>query len=578
MTNPKKVIFHKGVDIMSTKANYKTEEIGTGKIGFSKTRSIIETAFYGNNVVPVNTLKEAYNLAKNSPGTIVTDLPVYRGEEFGLDRDAKVLLFNDGAVTGRYAAARRIKGEPGVDDVKLDKVVMDAVYKTRFKKMYHATVFVGLDPEFMVKAHLLIPEGEENLMYSWMLNFQYMSDEYVKMYKNSKAVGDGKEADIYILSDPQWAPVESPDVDYSCLSDPLTLCYFDTNENCAAILGMKYFGEHKKGTLTMAWAIANRNGYASCHGGQKEYLLDDGSKFVASVYGLSGSGKSTLTHAKHGGKYEIKVLHDDAFIINTDTCASIALEPTYFDKTADYPAGCPDNKYLLTCQNCGATLDEDGKVQLVTEDIRNGNGRAIKSKLWSPNRVDKIDAPVNAIFWIMKDPTIPPVVKLKGASLASVMGATLATKTSTAERVAAGTDLNALRIVPYANPFRTYPLKNDYVKFKKLVEEKNVDCYIINTGDFMGKKVKPADTLGILEAIVEKRAEFKKWGPFSDIEIMDWEGFDVDMNDKDYVEALKNAMQNRVNAIEGFAVNKEGYDKLPDEALEAVKKVVAELN
>ncbi len=563
---------------MSTKANYKTEEIGTGKIGFSKTRSIIETAFYGNNVVPVNTLKEAYNLAKNSPGTIVTDLPVYRGEEFGLDRDAKVLLFNDGAVTGRYAAARRIKGEPGVDDVKLDKVVMDAVYKTRFKKMYHATVFVGLDPEFMVKAHLLIPEGEENLMYSWMLNFQYMSDEYVKMYKNSKAVGDGKEADIYILSDPQWAPVESPDVDYSCLSDPLTLCYFDTNENCAAILGMKYFGEHKKGTLTMAWAIANRNGYASCHGGQKEYLLDDGSKFVASVYGLSGSGKSTLTHAKHGGKYEIKVLHDDAFIINTDTCASIALEPTYFDKTADYPAGCPDNKYLLTCQNCGATLDEDGKVQLVTEDIRNGNGRAIKSKLWSPNRVDKIDAPVNAIFWIMKDPTIPPVVKLKGASLASVMGATLATKTSTAERVAAGTDLNALRIVPYANPFRTYPLKNDYVKFKKLVEEKNVDCYIINTGDFMGKKVKPADTLGILEAIVEKRAEFKKWGPFSDIEIMDWEGFDVDMNDKDYVEALKNAMQNRVNAIEGFAVNKEGYDKLPDEALEAVKKVVAELN
>ncbi len=562
---------------MSTKANYKTEEIGTGKIGFSKTRTIIETAFYGNNVVPVNTLKEAYNLAKNSPGTIVTDLPVYRGEEFGLDADAKVLLFNDGAVTGRYAAARRIKGEPGVDDTKLDKVVMDAIYKTRFKKMYHATVFVGLDPEFMVKAHLLIPEGEENLMYSWMLNFQYMSDCYVKMYKNSKPVGDGKEADIYIFSDPQWAPTESPDVDYSCLSDPLTLCYFDTNQNCAAILGMKYFGEHKKGTLTMAWAIANRNGYASCHGGQKEYILEDGSKFVASVYGLSGSGKSTLTHAKHGGKYEIKVLHDDAFIINTDTCASIALEPTYFDKTADYPAGCPDNKYLLTCQNCGATLDADGKVQLVTEDIRNGNGRAIKSKLWSPNRVDKIDAPVNAIFWIMKDPTIPPVVKLKGAALASVMGATLATKTSTAERVAAGTDMNALRIVPYANPFRTYPLKNDYEKFKKLVEEKNVDCYIINTGDFMGKKVKPADTLGILEAIVEKRAEFKKWGPFSDIEIMDWEGFDVDINDADYKAALKAAMENRVNAIEGFSVNKEGYDKLPDEALEAVKKVVSEL-
>ena len=563
---------------MATKAYYPINEIGAGKVGFSKTRSIIEAAFYGNNVVKVNTLKEAYQLAKNSPGTIVTDMPVKNGETFGLEKDAKVLLFNDGAVTGRYAAARRIKGEPGVDDAKLDKVVMDAVYETRWKTMYHAECFIGLDPEFMVKAHLLIPEGEENILYNWMLNFQYMSDEYVKMYKNSKAVGDGKEPDIYIFSDPQWIPQERPDVDFSCLSDPLTLCYFDTAENCACILGMRYFGEHKKGTLTMAWAIANRNGYASCHGGQKEYLLPDGKKFVASVYGLSGSGKSTLTHAKHGGKYEIKVLHDDAFIINTDTCASVALEPTYFDKTADYPTGCPDNEYLLSAQNCSCTMDSEGKIQLVTEDIRNGNGRAIKSKLWSPNRVDKIDAPVNAIFWIMKDPTIPPVVKLKGAALASVMGATLATKRSSAERLAEGVDPNALVVVPYANPFRTYPLANDYEKFKKLVAEKNVDCYIVNTGDFMGKKVKPADTLGILEAIVEGKAEFKQWGPFSDIEIFEWEGFVPDLSDKEYVAQLKARMQDRLNYVTNLDEAEGGFNKLPEDAAAAIKNVVDQAN
>ena len=109
---------------------------------------------------------------------------------------------------------------------------MDAVYKTRFKKLYHAQVFVGLDPEFMVKAHLLIPEGEENLMYNWMINFQYMSDEYVKMYKNSKAVGDGKEADIYIFSNPQWEPTPSPDVDYSCLSDDLVTVFIIVLSMC----------------------------------------------------------------------------------------------------------------------------------------------------------------------------------------------------------------------------------------------------------------------------------------------------------------------------------------------------------
>lgn len=557
---------------MATKAYYPRTEIGPNKVGFAKTRSIIEAAFYGNNVVKVNTLKEAYELAKNSPGTVVTDMPVYRGEEFGLEPDAKVLLFNDGSITGRYAPARRITGKPGVNTTELDKILMDAVYDTRWRTMYHAEVFIGLDKEFMVKAHLLIPEGEENLLYSWMLNFQYMSDNYMKMYKESKVYDN--EPDIYIFSDPQWTGTDKTDI-----CDPNCLCYFNTDTNCAGILGMKYFGEHKKGTLTLAWALANRNGYASCHGGQKEYTLEDGSKYVAAVFGLSGSGKSTLTHAKHNNKYpSIKVLHDDAFVINAETCASVALEPTYFDKTADYPTACEDNKFLLTAQNCSATLDEEGKVVLVTEDIRNGNGRAIKSKLWSPNRVDKIEAPVNAIFWIMKDPTIPPVVKLKGASLASVMGATLATKRSTAERLAAGVDPNALVVEPYANPFRTYPLVNDYEKFKSLVETKNVDCYIINTGEFMGKKVQPKDTLGVLEAIVEKKADFKPWGPFSDIEIFEWEGFVPDLSDKEYIEQLKARMQDRLNYVTNLDEAEGGFNKLPEDAAAAIKKVVDEAN
>lgn len=555
---------------MSTRAYFKHDEIGANKPGFSKTRSIIEAPFYGNNVIKVNTLKEAYELAKNSPGTIVTDMPVYRGEEFGLEKDAKVLLFNDGAITGRYAAARRIAGEPNVDCDKLNKLVMDAIYDTRWKTMYHAEVFIGLDPDFMVKAHLLIPEGEENIMYNWMLNFQYMSDEYVKMYKNSKQIGN--EPDVYIFSDPQWKGTTQTDI-----SDPKCCCFFDTANNCAAILGMRYFGEHKKGTLTIGWAIANRNGYASCHGGQKRYNLAAGKSFVASVFGLSGSGKSTITHAKHGGKYDVTVLHDDAFIINSETGSSIAMEPTYFDKTQDYPTYCDDNKYLLTAQNCSATIDEDGKVVLVTEDIRNGNGRAIKSKLWSPNRVDKIAEPVNAIFWIMKDPTIPPIVKLKGASLASVMGATLATKRSTAERLAAGVDPNALVVEPYANPFRTYPLVNDFEKFKKLVGERNVDCYILNTGEFMGKKVKKEDTLGVLEAIVEGTAKFKQWGPFEDIEIFDWEGFIPDLNDAEYKAQLAARMNDRIAFVESRETFKSGYDKLPEDALAALKKVVSEL-
>ena len=96
---------------MSTQAGFAREEIGAKSSYFSKTRTIIETAFYGNNVVKVPSLRMAYELAKKSPGTIVTDMPVFHGDTFGLPTDAKVLLCNDGAVTGRTAVARRIAGE-----------------------------------------------------------------------------------------------------------------------------------------------------------------------------------------------------------------------------------------------------------------------------------------------------------------------------------------------------------------------------------------------------------------------------------------------------------------------------------
>lgn len=46
--------------------------------------------------------------------------------------------------------------------------------------MYHAMAYVGLDKKFMLKAHLLVPEGYENTLYSWILNFQTVNEEYTK--------------------------------------------------------------------------------------------------------------------------------------------------------------------------------------------------------------------------------------------------------------------------------------------------------------------------------------------------------------------------------------------------------------
>lgn len=256
---------------MSTKSMFKREEICLGNIAFSPSRTTIETAFYGNNVRKVLDLKEAYHMARKSPGTITLDMPVYKPEEIGLPEDAKILLFNDGETVGRFAGARVILGEKDVVEADYAAILREAVYKTRYKKMLHTQAYIGLDQDFIIKANLLVPETYENTLYNWLLNFQYINDFYNKMYEESRPVGN--EPDIYILSDPDWTDERYPN----------GLAYFDPEHNCAALLGLRYFGEHKKGTLTLAWGVANRNGYASCHGGLKRMVRKDGKKHVMGV-------------------------------------------------------------------------------------------------------------------------------------------------------------------------------------------------------------------------------------------------------------------------------------------------------
>lgn len=412
----------------------------------------------------------------------------------------------------------------------------------------------------MVKAHITMPAIQSNNLYSWLMNFQITNPVYDALYAKSKKY---PENDLYIFFYPEF---KHPDY-------PMGLSYFDSDHNVVAILGMNYFGEIKKGTLTLAWGTAARNGYVACHGGLKIFRTESDTH-VASFFGLSGSGKSTLTHAKHDGRYDIQVLHDDAFIVSIADGSSIALEPSYFDKTNDYPAGHPEQDYFITLQNVGVTLDENGKKALVTEDIRNGNGRTVKSRYSTANRVDQITDPIDAIYWIMKDDALPPIVKITDPLLASAFGATLATKRTTAENTT--DDHDALVIEPYANPFRVYPLVEDYEKFKALFE-KGVECYIINTGEFLGKKVTPRDTLGVIDGNVNRSAVFKPFGPLEHFEFVEIDGFDVPFDDNVYLDYLKGRMQGRLDFIANFNAQ-HTQNLLPNEIIEAFQKIVRAIN
>jgi len=542
---------------MATRRIWNQSEIKTNPL-FSKLRSTIETAFYGNNVKPVTSVAEAYTLATQEPGVILLDMPVFKPEEQGLPADAKILVTNDGKTTGRYAKARRIIGDEGIDEVELAGIARDAVYDSRNKEWISTQVVVGLDQKFTARAHLMIPKDHASIMYSWIMNFKFFDEATKDFYNNSKDIPEG---DIYIYSDP----------DYVVPGHPGGLAIFDPAHNCAMILGMRYFGEHKKGTLTLAWSLANRYGYVACHGGMKRYNLKNGESFTIGVFGLSGSGKSTLTHEKHNCRYNISILHDDAYIINTNDLSSVAMEPTYFDKMQDYPVEHPANKYLLTLQNVGVTLDENGNKVVLAEDVRNNNGRAIKSQFWTDNRVNHVDEPVNAIVWLMKDKTLPPILKIDDPVLASTMGATLATRRSTAEKLDANVDPNALVIEPYANPFRTYPLVRDYESYKKLFKECGVDCYIMNTGFFLEKKIPKEVTLDLLERLVEGDLQFEPFGAYENLSYVEVPGFEPPFDVREYHHQLHQAFEFRSEYVEKL---KDGKNELPHEVLDVLKTLM----
>ena len=116
----------------------------------------------------------------------------------------------------------------------------------------------------------------------------------------------------------------------------------------------------------------------------------------------------------------------------------------------------------------------------------------------------------------------------------------------------------------------------DYERFKKLISD-GVDCYILNTGDFMGQKVQPKHTLGAIEAIVEGRAEWVPFGKLTGVKTMNMPDFKIDLNDKTYKDQLRARFQDRLNFVNSRDTERGGIDKLPEDAHKCLEQIIAEI-
>ena len=93
----------------------------------------------------------------------------------------------------------------------------------------------------------------------------------------------------------------------------------------------------------------------------------------------------------------------------------------------------------------------------------------------------------------------------------------------------------------------------------------------------MGKKVTKEVTLGILESIVEGKAEFTNFGPLSQLQIMDIPGFEADLSDVEYRNAFVSSMHSRHAFIISNRVGGYSFNDLPVEANKSIKAIIEKL-
>jgi phosphoenolpyruvate carboxykinase (ATP) len=485
----------------------------------SSIRAVAETIMLNPKVRKVNA-REAYEMAMKQPGVAVTDLEIYPpfAERLGLPKGAKVLNDCHGKIIGRTAKARVFYNRiPENEKKKVEGDAREAMYQLEHHDLIKCEAVLGLDPDLMIKATYVTTTTDASNVFNWLCNFaplELMKEEYEK----SKLL---PIQDVIIVAFNEWT---CNDPYYHNVGAP-QIGLVDETQNVIFNLGMRYFGERKKGTLTLAWTSGMRLGMAACHGGIKEIDFSGCAaeykhldKKSIAFYGLSGTGKSSHTNSiDNGGTlpagFEKYCLHDDAFQIDTDDKVCRVWEPALFDKTDSRDLDNPDWKYLIALMN-HAMIERDGKLLPLGLDARQANGRALLDRDLLGNWVNRCSFP-EALTWLMKDTALPPVHKYKNKYLAVAMGAALITKRSRAENVTEE-DLKKLVFEPFANPFRVYELYKDVESFIKVLET-GADCYTFNSAGYWKSSdddlddVKLQTSLTLQTGILMEQLEWEDW-------------------------------------------------------------------
>ncbi|WP_256290133.1 phosphoenolpyruvate carboxykinase (ATP) [Halobellus inordinatus] len=288
------------------------------------------------------------------------------------------------------------------------------------------------------------------------------------------------------------------------------------DEGLTTVLGSDYTGEAKKSFLRLFMRRAKQAGGLGLHAGSKRVTLDDedGDREVGQLFlGLSGTGKSTLT--SHGLWLDdpegAEMLQDDVCaLLPSGTVAGSEGSGLYIktlgldaDEQPELHSAATDESAVLE----NVAVDDDGTVHF--DEPRHGrNARAVIRRDYLESSADDIDLQeVDQVFFITRNPLMPPIAKLSDAqaAVAFMLGESVETSAGDPSRIG-----ESIRVVG-TNPFIIGSEGEEGNRFRDLIADLDLDCFVINTG-VVGTDdpvdVGVEETVAILEGVARDTIEW----------------------------------------------------------------------
>ncbi|TNE50045.1 MAG: phosphoenolpyruvate carboxykinase (ATP) [Deltaproteobacteria bacterium] len=485
-----------------------------------------------------------------------------------------------------------LRRNPSLLDTKdrIERLTRDINFELLHQDLIHTEVYYGRNKDYMGKIHLIVPAKYSKLAYDLNLNFYRSTPELEELYSQSTEL-PLPDLWLVCYPDwvnPVWQawrnrinPADSKRV----LKDPepkRLMMLFDIPFNTAYLLGARYFGEVKKACLTMIWDAAVNAGIGMpIHGSAKTIYVNkstiqgaeeqakgksktkaksktkskakksasksngksNGQEDLKSTtfitIGLSGSGKSTIGNDPHEDYLSedkgegIHIGNDDALVVlynpSDPNAGTVGLENGCYNKSNDYTPGSFYIKTVQSAENIMVARDQDYRLFLIHQDIFSGNGRVQTARHMLPGADDNINVPwPDYISLLMKDETMPPLMRIRDPQLMVSMFMSLATKSTTAENIPVE-EMNKLKMVPGANPFNTWGLQQEAEALERTFQLVGCCGLVMNTGGFfINPKLNAKDqtrdipkelSLGIYPRLARNQIEWEPWTQFPGTEI-----------------------------------------------------------